>query len=414
MIIPEKEKLFLRDLAKKQMEYASLPIMNKRKIAWTDHNDLKGGNPLVHVELGTFEKELLPGLRCESEMGRQIEVSILRNIANHEYIDDDRVVHDFFLVQWQTWFRPFDINVLKTTPEDSGVGHQFIHSIKNFPEDFLKLGSSTYGVDRGKTIRWKNIVGDVIGDILPVRMSCDSLGASLTQHIVHFMGMEAMIFAMMDYPEEFHLFMSQLADDHIKFFKWLENEELLFLNNGDDHLGQGSFGFSNDLPNRNIGSEKIITQDLWAMMESQETVSISPDMFKEFFFPYYNRVAGLFGLISYGCCEPVHQIWDSCIKQYPNIRKVSISPWCDEEFMGEALQGSRTIFHRKPSPNFMGLDKVFNEEGYRAHILKTLKAARGCKLEFSFRDVYVLCGDLERPRRMVKILREMIDDHWDS
>ncbi|MBN2627921.1 MAG: hypothetical protein JXA95_14735 [Spirochaetales bacterium] len=148
------------------------------------------------------------------------------------------------------------------------------------------------------------------------------------------------------------------------------------------------------------------------MMESQETVSISPDMFEEFFFPYYEKVARLFGMISYGCCEPVHSLWDRCISRLSHVRKVSISPWCDEEFMGERLRGSGTVFHRKPSSNFMGVDRVFDEEGFRKHFARTLNAARGCKLEISYRDVYPLCGDWERPRRMVKIMREMIEKSW--
>jgi hypothetical protein len=40
--------------------------------------------------------------------------------------------------------------------------------------------------------------------------------------------------------------------------------------------------------------------------ELKDTVSISPEMYNEFFFPYYLEAAQQFGLVSYGCCEPVH------------------------------------------------------------------------------------------------------------
>ena len=43
-------------------------------------------------------------------------------------------------------------------------------------------------------------------------------------------------------------------------------------------------------------------------MDSQETVSISPDMYGEFIFPYYKKVAERYGLLSYGCCEPVDPV----------------------------------------------------------------------------------------------------------
>lgn len=413
MVIPKKDKEILRELAKKQYEYSQLPIMAERRRLWTDHNDLKGEKPPIHIELWTFQDDLLPEKRCESSAGRAMEHVLLSQITNHERIGDDRVVYDFFPLGWKTWFRLFDLTIETDKPEDGGVGHQFIHHIKDFPADFDALGRSTWGVDREGTREWTNLVNDAIGDILPPRMTMGSLGVSLSQKVVHLMGMEAMIFAIMDHPDKFHQFMGRITDDHIAYFKWLEEEGLLILNNSDNGLGQGSFGYTTDLPKRTLGpGEPVLTTDLWAMMESQETVSVSPEMFREFFHPYYLKASEQFGMISYGCCEPVDALWEKCISQYGEVRKVSVSPWCDEEKMGDYLRGSRTIFHRKPSPNFMGVDKVFDEEGFRAHFKKTLDAARGCKLEISYRDVYTLCGDPDRARNMVKIMREMIEDHW--
>lgn len=412
MIISNRDKDILRELAKKQWDYSQLPIMEKRIKNWTNHNDLNGEKPMIHVELWTFKQDLLPELICESEAARQIEKTLYMNISNHEQIDDDRVVSDFYPLEWNTQFHLFNLDVKREKPREGGVGHQFIYNIRSFPEDLHKLKSSVYTVDRRETLSNKNLLEDIFGDILPVKMVNGSLSASLSQKVVHLMGMEAMIFAIMDYPDEFHSFMSQITDDYLSYFKWKEDEELFFLNNGDNILGQGSFGFTNSLPRRKINNEPIKTTDLWAMLESQETLSLSPDMFDEFFFPYYNKIAQKVGLISYGCCEPVHSFWEKSISRYPNLRKISISPWCDEEYMGEALQDSGIIYHRKPSPNYMGLDKVFDEKAYRAHILKTLKAAKNCKLEFSFRDVYTLCGEIDRPRKMVRILREMIEDNW--
>jgi hypothetical protein len=147
-------------------------------------------------------------------------------------------------------------------------------------------------------------------------------------------------------------------------------------------------------------------------MNSQESVGISPGMYSTFIFPYYRDIADRFGLVYYGCCEPVHAIWDSYVSQLPHLRKVSVSAWCNEEFMGEALRGSRVIYSRKPSPNFIGVGTDFDAEGFRQHIRNTLRAARGCTLEFIFRDVYTLSGDRTKPGRAVEITRELIDEMW--
>ena len=85
-------------------------------------------------------------------------------------------------------------------------------------------------------------------------------------------------------------------------------------------------------------------------------------MYEEFIFPYYKRISDLYGIFSYGCCEPVDPIWDNCLSKCENLRKISISPWCKEELMGEKLRGTKVIYHRKPSPNFIGVGKELDEE----------------------------------------------------
>lgn len=147
-------------------------------------------------------------------------------------------------------------------------------------------------------------------------------------------------------------------------------------------------------------------------MDSQETVGISPEMFQEFIFPCYEKIAGQYGLLSYGCCEPVDPIWDNCLSKLTNLRKLSISPWCNEEVMGEKLAGSKVIYHRKPSPNYLGVDRILDEEAFRAHIRKSLLAARGCKMEITQRDVYTIHRNEQKARRYIEIIREEIENNW--
>jgi hypothetical protein len=293
------------------------------------------------------------------------------------------------------------------------VGHKFLHPIKDLKEDLHLLKPTMYQLDREGTLKWKSFVEDIIGDILPVKVLMPPPGICLTQNVVHLMGMENMFYSMFDYPDEFHQFMQRIIEDHIGFLRWMEKEELTSLNNGNQHVPQGTFGFTKDLPRDGYtGEGSVSTSHIWGYLDSQETVGVSPEMFGEFFYPYYLEGAKQYGLVNYGCCEPVHTIWEDYISKLPNLRKVSISPWCDEEYMGEALKGSNVIYHRKPSPNFVGVGKELDEEGFKEHILKTIRCAKGCKLEFSFRDVYNLEGNPDKPRRAVQIVRELIDKEW--
>jgi hypothetical protein len=414
--VTQEEREYLRDLAKKQLEYALLPVMKEREERWYRHNGLKGEIPMIHFETWTCEQDLLPPAKCTSEAARGIELQIQREILNHERIGDDRVVPAWYNIGWDIQFLLFNIHIGTEHSKDSAgrdLGHQFLHPIKDLSEDMQLLKSSAYRVDRDRTFQWKAFVEDILGDILPLRISMGSPGVCLTQDVVHLMGMEAMIYSLIDYPDEMQEFMRRLTQEHVGFLKWMEKEDLLLLNNGNNSVGQGTFGFTHDLPGSGLKSEAgVRLNNLWGYMDSQETVSISPDMFGEFFFPYYLEVAKNFGLLSYGCCEPVHTIWEKYVSKLPNLRKVSISPWCDEEYMGRALKGTNVIYHRKPSPNFIGVGKELDEEAFRAHILKSVECARDGRMEITFRDVYTLEGNPDKPRRAVEIVREVLAGHW--
>ncbi len=334
LYINPEEMNYLRELAKKQLEYANLPIMKEREENWYKHNDLKGEKPMVTFEMWTCEQDLLPPPKCTSEIGKKIEHQLQSQITNHELINDDNVVPSFFGINWNRSMTLFSTPIERETATNSGgmnIGHHFVHPIKDLQDDIdILLKPTEFKIDKEYTIKYKAFVDEILGDILPTKLIMGSLGSVLTQDVVHLMGLENMMYSMFDYPDEFHKLMDRISDDYIHFFKLLESEGLLILNNGNNGLGQGSRGFSNDLPGSDYVNARLVkTENVWGFMDSQETINVSPEMFGEFVFPYYLKVAKNFGLLSYGCCEPIHPYWDDYISTLPNLRKVSISPWCD-------------------------------------------------------------------------------------
>ena len=262
-------------------------------------------------------------------------------------------------------------------------------------------------MDREKSARDAAFLEELIGDILPVRPDGFSLYATPTQDIVHIMSMEDMFVAMYDSPALFHRMMDLLTADYENYFRMLEREGLLKSAARAQHLAQGTYCFTDSLPD---GKENATLKDMWLYMDSQETSGVSPEMYREFVFPYYERLMKLCGLASYGCCEAVNAIWPGCLSTVENIRKVSISPWCDEEKMGEALQSRKTVYLRKPSPNLLGVGEALNEETTLAHFRHTAKCASGCKLEIAVRDVYRV-GAWQKVRRFVELAREGLSDY---
>jgi len=402
LTLTPNEKAYLRNLAKQQLELSQLPIMQERARDWTLHNDLKGTKPMINFEMWTVQdKGFNPVCTCESEAARNIEGALLGAMANHNMVGDDRVVADEFVCHYRAKLVPFDMPAKRE--ETDGFGFHIISQIDDLNTTAL-IKPSAISYDLEASHSWRDFVNEQIGDILPVRMGMGSFYACLTNDIVQRMTMENMFIAMLDSPDNFHFMVESISDDYVRFFKGLESRGMIHANNKNDALNQGSYGFCSHLPD--IAAK---TTDCWGYMDSQETVGVSADMFAEFFFPYYKKVADCFGLLSYGCCEPVHEVWEKSISKFANLRKLSISPWCNEEYMGSALRDRDVIYLRKPSPLYFSSGTI-DEDAFRQHIRKTINAAAGCKLEFAFRDVYNLEGDITKPRRAVEILREEIEN----
>ena len=413
-VTPE-DRVYLRELAKKCQEYASLPVMAERRKLWYEHNALQAVRPVLVMELGTFIKDILPPLKCTSPVAREIEAEFQTRIVNHELVDDDKVMPDDYTVPWQIDFRMFDLEVKMHRAEDSegrSVGYQFEYEITDLRRDIEKLRPSVFSVDREATFAKKAFIESLIGDIMPVNIKNKSMEwvFAITARVIILMGMENMFMSLMDSPEEMVRLFNMIRDSLLDFSRWMEREELLTLNNGNDYAGAGSYGFTRDLPSAGFAG-KVRCRDLWANMNSQESVGLSPEMFRDYIYPSYHDLAKEFGMVYYGCCEPVHEIWESCVRDMPNLRKVSVSAWCNQQFMGNALRGSKVIYSRKPSPNYIGVGD-FIPEAYAAHIAETLDAAAGCRLEIIHRDIYSLNGDRTRPGRAIRIARELIEKQW--
>jgi hypothetical protein len=417
--ISNKDRDRLRTLAERQAELAALPAMAERTRLWYAHNSLRSDRPLVVVEMDTFEAEALPPLECEGEEAREVERKLLRAIVHENLIGDDVVVPSCFDVERVFELHEFGFDIEKIKAKDSQgreIGFAWEHPIKDLARDMARLGPSVCRHDSPATEASLALARDAIGDILPVRL----VNASLRWHfaptakVVDLMGLEAMMYALLDSPDEMRELFRFIVGDMLALLDWQASESLLTPNNGNDYAGAGSYGFTDELPGPGLApGGSLRPEDLWGNLNSQESVGISPRMYEELVFPSYAEIARRFGLVYYGCCEPVHGVWESCVSRLPGLRKVSVSPWCDEEYMGEALRGSGVIYSRKPSPNYLGVGREFDEAGFARHMERTVAAARGCTLEVIMRDVYTLTGDLGKPARAVRILRDVIDRDWD-
>jgi hypothetical protein len=408
--IPPAEREYLRELAKKLLDYARLPVMAERKRLWLLHNRLAGFRPMVVMEEDTFIADILPPPRCEHPLAARMERQILQPIRAYETFDDDKVLPDFFPIFYpiSTEFLGQKHNLVRAS---EGPGFHIEPSFETLEEGLPLLHPSEYRCDWEALEKYEAAAEDLLGDLLPVvrKNSFNQWFLTPTQLVLNLMGMENMYCAMMAEAEDFHRLMRLVTDDLKRGLRWQEEQGLLVLNNGNDYMGSGSFCFSDELPGADF-SGTVRSRDLWGHINSQESIGISPEQFAEFVYPYYEELTREYGLVYYGCCEPVHAYWDTSLCRLPNLRKISISPWCDEEIMAERLSGGGVIYSRKPSPNFIGIKAEFDEDAFTAYIQKTAAALKGrCRAEFIFRDIYTLHGNPAKIRKAVEITRRIAE-----
>ena len=402
---------YIRDLAKKQLEIANGEEMLRKEELWYAHNDYKTTEPVVTLERGTFNREFehLWQPKCKTDEARRIEYYFHSNMVQYEYINDDTVMPREYAVGIGAWLKPFNIDVKQEQRISETHAYKINHEIKDLEADFHKLQKSPMGCNFENSVKYKEYLEDILGGLMPVRLTFGP-GSSLAQNIYMIMGLETMMTSMYDCPELFHKMMAMLSDDYCELWDLVEKNGYIRPNNFNVGVPQGSYGFTNELP---VNKDKNLTMgDVWGYMDSQETSEISPDMYNEFFFPYYKKISGRWGRFNYGCCEGVSAIWEDSVSKYENLSKVSISEWCDEEYIGDKLRGKKITYHRKPFPNFLAVDKEFDEKGFAAHIEKSLKAARGCFFEISYRDVYSLQGEIYRGKKVYNVIRNCIDKFW--
>ncbi len=402
--ISTQEREYLRNLAKRQKELANLPEMQTLTSEWYAHNGLQGERNMVVMEEETFLDEILPNIPCESPAARAMARQLLQPIVAYETFHDDKVVPDFFAVDTVIHKKMWQQEQKRTYAAD-GIAFHIEPILEDLETDLEILKESTLRYDKAQTDANIALAQDVLGDILDIKVinKLNQWGTNITAQIVDLMGTENMFCAMLTTPDEYHQLLHFVTEDILRTLRFEEEQGIIYLNNGNDYMGSGSYTFNHELLG-NGGAVRSI--DTFGHLNSQESVGISPAHYKEFVYPYNLRLSQEFGLLYYGCCEPVDPFWEDGIENYHNLRKVSISPWCNEAFMAERLTNSRVIYSRKPSPNYIGISKAFDADAFRAYIQNTVRLTRGCKAEFIFRDIYKLNGNTEKLRQAVDIVRQ--------
>ena len=406
VFISKKDKEILRDLATRVAELASRQIENEKKSLWTLHNMLKTKKPVILCDPENGWNEIITDnvIKCSGDLARRWEMVIRKEIFWAESIKDDKVIEPNFDIGYTFTDNNWGLEEAKFSGGDGG-SFAWEAPIKNL-EDVNRIKNPKIDIDHKTTKAAIETATDTFGDILNIRLAGRwwwTLG--LTLDLAFLRGLENIMWDMVDNKDLMHKLMNILMNGTLRKLDFLESNNLLSLND-DKYVGSGGFGYTEELPGSNFNGKNIMLKDMWGFGDSQETGSVSPQMFEEFVFKYQLPILKRFGLNCYGCCEVLDKRWH-IIKKIPNLRRVSVSPWADLENMAENLQDNY-IFSMKPNPADLAVSNV-DKESVRKKISNALKITKGCILEIIMKDNHTLGNNPDNLVNWVKIVREEIE-----
>ena len=397
----------LRDLAKHVADIAALPVQAEKAKLWKAHNDLKTSEPLVFIDPENGWNECIPAdtLTCRTPLARVWEMFLKKQIYWFEVFKDDKVIEPYFDVPYSFSDTGWGVN-LDRIGGGYGKAYKVVQAIKDYEEDFSKVHYPQIIIDQEESDKVLELAHDLFDGILSVRRKTSwwwSLG--MTRDFINLRGLEDFMCDLIEWPEYVHKLMNLFCEGILDKLDFLQKNGLLALNDNGTYVGSGGFGFTDDLPQPGYDPEKITAMDMWGLVESQETSSVSPDMYNEFIFPYHKKVAECFGLNCYGCCEALDPRW-KYVKNLPRLRRVSVSPWGKWETLEELL-GKNYIASIKPNPSYLALADI-NEEAVRGELRKALLYSKNCVPELIMKDNNTLGNNPRNAARWVEIAREEI------
>jgi len=407
----KKDICVLRELASQVVEIAALPIQEEKKTLWRKLNGLQTTRPMVMIDQVCWNEmnvhdELT--LQCEDPECRGYEASLRMTLFQWEHFPVDMVVEPFLRIPRAIHNTGFGITVKEdvavTDPTSSVVGHKFFNQFQS-EEDLEKIKTPKIHHDTKETDRRLELARELFDGVIEVRPSGMDPYLSLWDPLSTWMGVENALYALIDRPDLIHGVLSRMTEGYLSMLDQLQEQGLLCEPQSLIHC---TGAFTDELPAPGYDPRSPRTQDLWMFGLAQMFSTVSPAMFKEFEVDYASRICERFGLVYYGCCDPLDGKMNE-VRLIPKVRKVSMSPWTDQERGAEAID-KQFVFSRKPNPSFLAFHQ-FPAEEVRQDLLETRKICEryDCPLELILKDISTVRYQPQRLFQWAQIAMDVVN-----
>ena len=401
----------VRDLAARVAEIAALPVQEEKRRLWRRLNALDPVRPMVMIDQVCWHEMNIDDeltLRCDDPDCRGHEHYLRQTLYQWRHFPVDMVVEPFVRVPKAIRNSGFGVRVEQeiavTDPGNPVVGHKYANQFQ-CEADLEKIRCPRVSHDPVETERRLAVAHELFDGLLEVRPWGADPYLSLWDPISTWMGVENVLYALVDRPDFMHALVGRVTDGYLGMLDQLEEQGLLCEPQSLIHC---TGAYTDELPAPGYDAQRPRASDLWMFGLAQMFSTVSPGMFREFEVDYAGRICGRFGLVYYGCCDPLDGKMNE-VRMIPNVRKVSMSPWVDQE-RGAAEIGRSFVFSRKPSPALVAVDN-FSAARVREDLSATRRICEkhGCPLEFILKDISTVRYEPHRLFAWAKVAMEVAE-----
>lgn len=412
IVLTTREKEVLRRLGAKIADIATLPVHKEKAQLWQKMNDLEQERPMVWVnEIPWHEMNVNDELTLQTDnlWARELEQNLRRTIYQWEHLPCDMVINDYLdcpIVYRTTDFGIVeDVDTVHTDDKNEIYSRHFKVQIKE-PEDIEKIKLPKITYLKKATQNSFDAMQEIFSGIIPVKkIGQTHIWYTPWDFLIRWWGIEE---AMMDLclrPEMVHTAYEKMVDAWMHELDQFESQNLLSLDCNNTRIGSGGYGYTGNLPGANYDPDYVRPHNMWGCSNAQILSSVSPEMHWEFALEHDLRWLKRFGLIYYGCCEPLDSKAE-ILSRIPNLRKVSVSAWVNIEKAITGL-GDNYVLSRKPSPAVFILWEA--EEAERQ--LREFKAAaKDCNVEFIMKDISTVKYQPQKLWDWAKIAMKVVNE----
>jgi hypothetical protein len=353
-------------------------------------------------------------ISCEHPWAKELETSLRRTIYQAKHMPGDMIVSPF--IECPKVFHSTDFGIVEkvetaVTDKDSEVySRHFEIQIKN-PEDIEKIRAPKITYLAKATEYRYAVMRELYRDIAEVRQVGQThIWYTPWDFLVRWWGISEALMDLVVRPDMVHEAYERMVDAWMAELDQLDEQNLLSLDANNTRIGSGGYGYVSDLPGPGYDPEHVRPHNMWGCSNAQIFSSVSPDMHWEFAIEHDLRWLARFGLTYYGCCEPLDKKMD-IVRRIPNLRKVSVSPWCDSKAVIEAI-GDRYVMSRKPNPAIF-VPQPFDPEEAERQLREFLEIAKGAggHTEIIMKDISTVAYKPENLWEWEKIAMRVVEDY---